>query len=177
MPFTLLVSIPVLQQYDRYFDHYYMDIICGILTVAFEGTKADWMRILKRLERLYELGDEPSAWVNMLYPILSRFVSAFDGHPDTEFWEHVVCSHSAVCGIDSRIDGWLTAFCVWTNEGKWVAGPLAPRLARPRPPPVVVGPGPSSRSGDRAPLYERAYVGRSTPGKRILTVGQYWRIS
>lgn len=41
--------------------------------------------IVKRPKRLYELGDGPSAWANGLYTILRRFVSAFDGNPDTDF--------------------------------------------------------------------------------------------
>ncbi|EIW59836.1 uncharacterized protein TRAVEDRAFT_122880 [Trametes versicolor FP-101664 SS1] len=169
---TTICSVIMMSTLQKYYN-FYMVPGCGIPTVTLEGTKADWLRILKRLERLYELGDEPSAWANMLYPILSRFVSAFDGKPDTEFWKHVVCSHSPICGPggpDRLIDGWLTAFCVWTNEGKWVAGPLAPRLAIPRPPPIVVGPGPSSRSGDRAPLYESHDTSYTLDGIRYFTV-------
>lgn len=118
-----------------------MDITCGIPTVTLEGTKADWLRIIKRLERLHELGDEPSAWATMLYPILRRFVSAFDGKPDIEFWKHVVYRQQAYCGQDD-LNGWLTAFCVWTSEGKWKAGPVYSWAAIPRPPPTVVASGP-----------------------------------
>ncbi len=118
-----------------------MSITCGIPTVTLEGTKADWERIVKRLDRLHELGDEPSAWANMLYPILRRFVSAFDGKPDTAFWKHVVYRQEEICGQDD-LNGWLTAFCVWTNKGKWNAGPLPELLAIPRPAPTVVEPGP-----------------------------------
>lgn len=125
---------------NRYFE-YFMGITCGIPTVTLEGTKADWERIVKRLDRLYELGDEPSAWANMLYPILRRFVSAFDGKPDTAFWKHVVYRQEEYCGQDD-LNGWLTAFCVWTNAGKWKAGPLEPLLAIPRPNPAVVESGP-----------------------------------
>lgn len=106
MPSTLLVSIPaVLQKYDRYFDYYSMDIICGIATVTFEGTKADSVdgqRRMKRLRRLYELEDESSAWANVLYPILHRLVPAFDGNPDTDFG-------STSCTIKRRIAGRTTS--------------------------------------------------------------------
>lgn len=127
-------------QLNRYFE-YFMDITCGIPTVTLEGTKADWLRIIKRLERLHELGDEPSAWATMLYPILRRFVSAFDGKPDIEFWKHVVYRQQAYCGQDD-LNGWLTAFCVWTSEGKWKAGPVYSWAAIPRPPRTVVASGP-----------------------------------
>lgn len=133
-----------------------MGITCGIPTVTLEGTKADWERIVKRLERLYELGDEPSAWANMLYPILRRFVSAFDGKPDTAFWKHVVYRQEEYCGQDD-LNGWLTAFCVWTNKGTWKAGPLDPLLAIPRPHPAAV------ESEPRAELVKLTSTPTSTP--------------
>ncbi len=73
----------------------------------------------------------------MLYPILRRFVSAFDGNLDTAFWKHVVYRQNELCGQDD-IYGWLTAFWVWTNKGKWNAGPLPELLAISRPDPTVV---------------------------------------
>ncbi|KAL1949118.1 hypothetical protein VTO73DRAFT_10924 [Trametes versicolor] len=136
---STVCSVLMMSTLKAYFE-YYMDITCGIPTVTLEGTKADWERIVKRLERLYELGDEPSAWAIMLYPILRRFVSAFDGNPDTEFWKHVVYRQQEYCGQDD-LSGWLTAFCMWTCEGKWKAGPLSSWLAIPRPPPTVVASG------------------------------------
>lgn len=105
-----------------------MDITCGIPSITLEGTRADWERVLKRLDRLYDLGDEPSAWANMLRPILSRFVSAFDRTPDVEFWKHIVYRDQPMCGQD-EMSGWLTAFCVWSHQGVWKAGPLEPLLA------------------------------------------------
>ncbi|OJT14292.1 hypothetical protein TRAPUB_9152 [Trametes pubescens] len=120
---STICSVLMMSTLKAYFE-YYVDITCGIPTVTLEGTKADWQRIVKRLERLYELGDEPTAWAKMLYPILRRFVSAFDGRPDTEFWKQVVYRQQAYCGQDD-LNGWLTAFCVWTSEGKWKAGPLS----------------------------------------------------
>lgn len=105
-----------------------MDITCGIPSITLEGTRADWERVLKRLDRLYDLGDKPSAWANMLRPILSRFVSAFDRTPDVEFWKHIVYRDQPMCGQD-EMSGWLTAFCVWSHQGIWKAGPLEPLLA------------------------------------------------
>ncbi|EIW55112.1 uncharacterized protein TRAVEDRAFT_51238 [Trametes versicolor FP-101664 SS1] len=77
----------------------------------------------------------------MLYPILRRLVTAFDGNPDAELWKHVVHRSGPICEYDV-FDGWLAVFCVWTDEGQWKAGPLPPLLAIPRPPPPVVRPGP-----------------------------------
>ncbi len=95
-----------------------MSETCGIPTVTLEGEKSDWEELYRRLGRLYELGDEPSVWAEMLRPILCRFVRAFDGDPDVTFWEHVVHRNTQMCGQDD-LSGWLTAFCVWDHKGRW----------------------------------------------------------
>lgn len=99
-----------------------MSFLCGIPSVTLEGEKADWERLYKRLERLPELGPEPEQWAAMLRPILRRFVEAFDGNPDVAFWERVV-KIDGICALDT-LSGWITAFCVWDADGKW----LGPRL-------------------------------------------------
>lgn len=164
---------------SRYFG---FDVLftCGIPTVTLEGTKADWQRIVKRLERLYDLGDEPSAWANMLYPILRRFVTAFDGKPDTEFWNHVVHRQRVFC-VKNVLSGWLTAFCVWTEEGEWRGGALSPRLNMPRPPPTVIGSGERLASQDRAAHNqheegsEGANANATISRQSVLTIGQHCR--
>lgn len=94
-----------------------MGVICGIPSVTLLGDKADWLRLLARLDRLPELGDEPAQWASMLRPILSRFASAFDGSPDVEFWSHVVSWDNRLCG-QNLLSGWITAFCMWDCDGK-----------------------------------------------------------
>ncbi|KAH9855391.1 hypothetical protein C2E23DRAFT_724687 [Lenzites betulinus] len=128
-----ICSVIMMSTLKEFFE-YRMDLTCGIPTVTLEGSKGDWVRLSSRLDRLYELGDEPSAWANMLQPIIRRFVSAFDGQPDTEFWTHVV-HESGTCATE-YIGGWLSAFCVWSNEGKWKGGALPLLLAIPRLPPI-----------------------------------------
>lgn len=135
---------------SRYFE-YFMGITCGIPSVTLEGTKADWQRVLKRLDRLHELGDEPSAWAHMLRPILRRFVAAFDGQPDVPFWTHVVHRMEEYCGQDD-MSGWLTAFCVWTNAGKWRGPPVARVLEIGRAP---AGPIEAEPAKERRNLPER----------------------
>ncbi|KAH9855392.1 hypothetical protein C2E23DRAFT_883330 [Lenzites betulinus] len=129
-----ICSVLMMATLKEYFD-YYCGITCGIPTVTLEGTRDDWVRIVKRLDRLYDFGDETSGWANMLQPILRRFVSAFDGEPDFEFWNHVVYRQQAYCGQDD-LNGWITAFCVWTNKGKWNPA-LAPQLQVPPPRPIL----------------------------------------
>ncbi|KAH9899270.1 hypothetical protein C8Q73DRAFT_787173 [Cubamyces lactineus] len=118
-------------------------IMCGFPSVTLEGTKEDWQRLLYRTSRLYEFGDQPAVWAEMLQPILRRFVAAFDGNPDVTFWRHAVHRSERDCGGDI-LSGWITAFCVWTPEGRWKADslpkdiPMAPPFTKPPPPPRSV---------------------------------------
>ena len=108
-----------------------MSLDCGIPSVTLEGEKSDWERLLARLDKLDSFGEEPKIWAALLRPILTRFVRAFDGEPDVDFWSRVCHYHSQGSG-PCYLSGWITAFCVWSSQGKW-QGPLlseSPRTVR-----------------------------------------------
>ena len=108
---------------------YSIFIECGIPSVTLDGEKSDWEEIYRRLARLDELGDEAAVWARMLRPIVRRFVGAFDGAPDVDFWERVA-DMDGYCGRDLW-SGWITAFCVWSPEGKWLPPtPASETIAR-----------------------------------------------
>ncbi|KAK7030165.1 hypothetical protein R3P38DRAFT_2703609 [Favolaschia claudopus] len=117
---TTISSLLMLATTKKYFE-YKMTFFCGIPQVTLEGERADWELLLRRVEKLKEYGLAAIAWYHLLIPILSRFVNAFDD-PDAidnhDFWQKVARresfgSHGAYCS------GWITAFCVFTPEGKW----------------------------------------------------------
>ncbi|KAI0780155.1 hypothetical protein C8Q74DRAFT_1316519 [Fomes fomentarius] len=114
-----ICSIALMSTMKSYFD-WRCGITCGLPSVTLEGERADWERLYNRLNRLPELGDEPAQWAAMLRPIVYRFVKAFDGEPDLVFWSHIVNRVDRLCGYD-MLSGWITAFCVWDSEGKWLA--------------------------------------------------------
>ena len=60
----------------------------------------------------------------MLRPILTRFVKAFDGEPDIDFWSRV-CHYYYEGSGTSYLSGWITAFCVWSGKGKWQGPPIS----------------------------------------------------
>ncbi|KAI0356038.1 hypothetical protein OH77DRAFT_1520601 [Trametes cingulata] len=128
---TTICSVLLMSTLKEYFT-YTFRIICGIPSVTLEGTKDDWQRLVDRLDRLPELGEEPTTWAAMLRPILSRFVRAFDGEPDVAFWSHVVHRMNAMCGQDD-MNGWLAAFCVWSPKGKWQGRIRDFNMVRPPP--------------------------------------------
>jgi hypothetical protein len=103
---------------------YTFQLQCGIPSVTLEGEKSDWERLLARLDKLDSFGEEPKAWAAMLRPILTRFVRAFDGEPDIDFWSRV-CHYQGYGSGSAYLSGWITAFCVWSSEGKWKGPPIS----------------------------------------------------
>lgn len=110
---------------QEYFD-YRFSLMCGIPRVTLEGEKKDWQLILDRLEKLKEYGEETTAWYNLLVPIISRFVRAFDD-PDAQenldFWQKVAHHQGGGSG-PTYLAGWITAFCVFNDQGKWIGHPI-----------------------------------------------------
>lgn len=101
---------------------------CGIPSVTLEGEKEDWQKLFTRIDKLAEFGAEPSAWANLLRPILKRFVQSFDGEPDLDFWSRICHFHPTGSG-PTYLSGWVTAFCVWNKEGKWQGPSLDPQAS------------------------------------------------
>ncbi|KAJ7612393.1 hypothetical protein DFH06DRAFT_1371532 [Mycena polygramma] len=100
-------------------------ICCGIPRVTLEGKRSDWEKILQRLEKLKEYGVETIAWYHLLVPVISRFVKAFDdqnGKSNIDFWQNVAHFEPGGSG-PSYYSGWITAFCVFDDKGKWL-GPM-----------------------------------------------------
>ncbi|RPD61321.1 hypothetical protein L227DRAFT_546233 [Lentinus tigrinus ALCF2SS1-6] len=155
-------SIVMMASLKQYFS-YSGGVTCGIPSVTLDGERSDWEDIYRRLERLYELGDEPSAWAEMLRPIIRRFVRAFDGYPDVKFWEHVVHLDTECCGSDD-LSGWLTAFCVWDHEGVWQ--PMVMPSAVPTKPveePISI----ATEAGEKLSMKEKPGLGGFV--KKLLT--------
>ena len=106
---------------NRYFE-YTFEATCGLPSVTLEGTRNDWVNILSRIDKFEEFGKEPTTWAKMLRPIIGRFVDAFDGKRDLDFWNNI-CHYrkTSGCAGETSLSGWITAFCVWSCEGKWTA--------------------------------------------------------
>ncbi|KAJ7856646.1 hypothetical protein B0H14DRAFT_3864875 [Mycena olivaceomarginata] len=88
--------------------------------------KSDWEAIRARLEKLKEYGLETIAWYHLLVPVISRFVTAFDNPTAPSniiFWQNVVHYEPQGSGPD-YYSGWITAFCVFSADGKWMGPAL-----------------------------------------------------
>jgi len=121
---TIVASIAMMATFKQYFS-YSMRLRCGIPRVTLEGEKADWEKILNRLEKLKEYGLQTVTWYHLLHPVITRFVRAFDS-PDApenlDFWNEV--AHYVSGSGATWLYGWITAFCVFDEEGKWLGVPF-----------------------------------------------------
>ena len=91
---------------------------CGIPNVTLEGTKEDWVDIQLRLQNLDSWNDTTRAWKVLLDPIITRFIAAFDGNQDQDFWAHIASPEFQGSG-QHTLGGWVTAFCVFEQDGKF----------------------------------------------------------
>ncbi|KDQ55839.1 hypothetical protein JAAARDRAFT_208606 [Jaapia argillacea MUCL 33604] len=132
---TTIFAIQMMSSLKSYFA-YKAHLICGIPSVTLQGEKSDWENLLSRIPKLATFGQEAAHWADLLTPILTRFVEAFDGKPDEQFWGRVADSHSNGSG-PSYLSGWITAFNVWDQHGKWIDKTCLPRAdltSNPHPP-------------------------------------------
>lgn len=104
---------------QKYFT-YGVSVTCGIPSVTLLGEVDDWKDILKRIDKIELLGEEPTQFAKMLRPIVQNFILSFE-KPDsfevTQFWNTIVHRVSLMSGTD-YLTGWLTAFCFWSSEGE-----------------------------------------------------------
>ncbi|KAF4616958.1 hypothetical protein D9613_008721 [Agrocybe pediades] len=78
-------------------------------TTVNDTTKADWEKILVRLDKLKENGLHAIAWYHLLHPIVLRFK---------------VAHYSSGGSGPTYLSGWITAFCMFDDEGKWLGNPI-----------------------------------------------------
>ena len=119
------VSCMVMMATLKHYFTYGGGICCGIPRVTLEGTKEDWQVLRGKIEKLKEYGMQCIAWYHLLVPVLDGFVRAFEDPEGTEnikHWQNVVHINSGSGYSD--LGGWLTAFCVFSAEGKWLGFPL-----------------------------------------------------
>lgn len=113
---SAILMMGVLQKYFSY----KMCLMCGIPSVTLLGERDDWVLLLSKIDKIPELGEEPTQFTTLLRPILQHFISSFDNSssPDTvDFWQRSVHSQGGGSGL-SYLSGWVTAFCFWDAEGR-----------------------------------------------------------
>lgn len=128
------VSCIVMMATMKAYFSYGMMLMCGIPRVTLEGTKKDWEDLRKRIEKLKAYGTECVAWCHLLVPVMDRFVRAFDepnGAANLDFWQRVAHYEGGGSG-PTYLTGWITAFCAFSDKGKWLGSPLRKVCGHPR---------------------------------------------
>ncbi|KAM9959710.1 hypothetical protein ACTFIR_000801 [Dictyostelium discoideum] len=122
---TMAASIALMATVKSYFD-FKMCLMCGLPEVTLEGTLDDWVDIKNRIEKLKEFdfkdnkdGSVMKDWSEMLSPIIDKIIISVNGKPDIEWWNRIASQEGAGSG-PRYISGWITAFCVFDNDGKWM---------------------------------------------------------
>ncbi|TFK70275.1 hypothetical protein BDN72DRAFT_742140, partial [Pluteus cervinus] len=114
---TTCASIMMMSTLKNFFIYHVLGG-CGLASITLLGEKDDYEQILNRLSKLSQFGAETQTWASLLRPILARFIAAFYGIQDNEFWGTIV--HHQHNGSGSNwYSGWITAFCVFNDYGQW----------------------------------------------------------
>lgn len=123
----VVASILMMGALQKYFK-YTMMTECGIPSVTLLGEKADWEMMVEKLDKLQQLGAEPTLFAALLRPVLERFVLSFETPEDPEvldFWSRIV--HRSGGSGSHFLSGWATAFCLWDEDGKSLHSRQGPR--------------------------------------------------
>ena len=117
----IVASIVFMGAMQKYFT-YKCSMLCGLPSVTLQGERADWQKLLDRLEKLPSLGKEAERWHSLLVPVFQRFLRTFDAPESNEvksFWQKIAHYIEGGSG-PSYYSGWITAFCFWDDDGKCV---------------------------------------------------------
>jgi hypothetical protein len=125
---TVVASVVIMATLKACFEYTFMGIECGLPRVTLLGTQDDRISIFRRVNKLGRYGPETAAWRDLLRPVLARFVKAFEpgyaeGAENLDFWQRVADRDSGGSG-PTYLSGWITAFCVFDREGKWLGSRL-----------------------------------------------------
>ncbi len=114
----VVASITMMATLQAYFT-YSCYLSCGIPQVTLLGDRDDWVRLRARIDKLPSFGEEPTKWYDLLVPVLTRFIRAFDSpnsKANVDFWQKVCHRHSGGSG-EPHMTGWITGFCFWNKKG------------------------------------------------------------
>jgi len=121
---VIISSVIMMSTVKKYFS-YRIVLRCGIPSVTLLGERNDWEKMLERIEKLREYGEETTQWYSLLKPVLTGFVDSFN-HPGAkstrDFWQKIADLKSGASG-PSYLSGWITAFCFFDNDGKSLYNP------------------------------------------------------
>ncbi|KAL9593412.1 MAG: hypothetical protein Q9219_007563 [cf. Caloplaca sp. 3 TL-2023] len=115
---TVTAAVLMMGAMQEYFS-YKMTLDCGIPSVTLLGGRDDWVKIQDRLDKLPQLGEEPTEFARLLRPVLAHFIRCFESPKSRgarSFWTKV--AHENGGSGAHFLSGWITAFCFWSAKGQ-----------------------------------------------------------
>merc|ERR1712066_197084 len=110
-------QIALMDSVKNYFSFGVMTM-CGIPEIELAGTVEDWKKLRENAKSLLSQF-ELEFWTDNLFPILDRFVGAFEGDIDPKFWGSIAKLHSTHgSGASTYLNGWIQDFFPYTNDGR-----------------------------------------------------------
>lgn len=108
-------AVVLMDAFQPYFD-YVLYVVCGIPSVALEGSTADWELLAEKVRSLHESDLEVSWWTKHLLPLCEQFVRASRGDVDRNHWGNL-CKLIERYGVDD-LNGWLLKFIPYVRHDK-----------------------------------------------------------
>jgi hypothetical protein len=106
---------------------------CGLPSVKLLGEKEDWEKMLMKIDKVRDWGDETTKWHELLVPVLKRFVATFDAPGSMEvkdFWQRILHHLPGGSGQPDYYSGWLAVFSFWSSAGVCIYEETPPRGER-----------------------------------------------
>lgn len=121
---TRTVSKLVLMSSVKNYFSFRMCLSCNLPYVRLEGTRDDWVSIKEKLKFLLTFNTkELSRWYKILRCVIGKFIDAFDGKIDREWWNKIANQVGGGSG-PTYLTGWILAFTPFNVRGYWVIGPI-----------------------------------------------------
>jgi len=110
-------SVVLMASMKAYFE-YKIHLCCGIPEVTLLGTPEDWDAVHKRVGKLRTYGKECTQWADMLQTITGNMARSARNDVPLDFWQRI-CHYTDTGSGPSYVSGWISAFCVFDEDGKW----------------------------------------------------------
>lgn len=107
----------------KYYE-YKCTLCCGIPSVELLGDREDWLILKNNIESMPTLNDNNLVvWKNLLIEVLYKFIDAYDGIVNMDFWQSCITGQSFGSGPQLIYGGWILLFSPFLENGKWIITP------------------------------------------------------
>lgn len=89
--------------------------LCGIPEFKLGGTREDWVKLENAVEKWKGRFPVLSKWLSTVGWVLRKFVAAYDGEQDMDFWRSFFKHHASGSG-SPHITGWINSFFAYTPQ-------------------------------------------------------------